>query len=215
MPQVATWAQLIHFVPFAVLTVSPALQALGVMPIEKTNDLLLAADLTGLGPLPKFGDVSDWSGFIANLMIAVGVMYLRAAVTGDYHLTKALCFPRMCIGLLNAKAVFDGTMALPFAALAAAEVGTAAAVFLTLPDDDTKTDEPKLATWAQLIHFIPCAVLTVSPALQALGVMPIEKTNDLLLAADLTGLGPLPAFPELTDWSGFGQNLMIVVGLCW
>ena len=68
-------------------------------------------------------------------MEALCSSYFVAAITGGARLGEQLCLPRMVIGLLNLKSVFvDGTMSLPFAALGAAEVSTALAVFLTLPE---------------------------------------------------------------------------------
>lgn len=85
------------------------------------------AEMAGLGTFPELGN-TDWDRFCANLLAAVGVLYLKAAVTGDNVLARNLSWARLTIGVLNAVGVYQKTLALPFLFLAVVEIATSVIV---------------------------------------------------------------------------------------
>mmetsp|Transcript_71606 Transcript_71606/g.213687 ORF Transcript_71606/g.213687 Transcript_71606/m.213687 type:complete len:147 (-) Transcript_71606:358-798(-) len=137
-PRIAAWSRALHLVPFALLTVGPALEALGAQSFTKTFDAMLLAKATGLGPLPPYPVKSDWSLLGLNVLAAIGLLNLKVALTGEYELAKNMALLRLAVGCLNVKGWLDGAYSAPFAAMPAVELFLGALVYLTLPRDEAR-----------------------------------------------------------------------------
>ena len=58
----------------------------------ESADQLLGASITGLGSLPPFPPGADWARFQLNLMVVVGLLYLKVRRARPRALS--LCFAR-------------------------------------------------------------------------------------------------------------------------
>lgn len=135
MSQINKFQQFFHFIPAGVLIAPPVAEMLNICKYSTVADALLfnlPSKIFGGFPAPL--PSTQW--FFYNLSIAVGALYAYCGFTGNYDVTKALCYPRGIIGALNLGGAAFGIIPPVYLLFGIIELSSAVMIHYTLPSEE-------------------------------------------------------------------------------